>query len=153
MLPEERGNSSPLWHLGLSESTMRGWSKYCDRIFQAYLLGKHSVDPRMDVTLQSKNTWQYSSANVTASFCLCTLNSYSSKQELARDASRSWALKFMRRVRFSLHRKTPILPKAPVRERVITTGVSTLCDQLPHRSDKKCGRDSNLFGQSSWLRY
>lgn len=58
LLPGERGNSSSLWHLGTSESTIRGWRKYCDRIFQAYPLGKHFVDPRMVGTLKLKRTSQ-----------------------------------------------------------------------------------------------
>lgn len=122
-MSEERGNSSAARHLGLSESTIRGWRKYRDRIFQAaptrkaFRGPKNGRYPTIEKDLAEfvrKRRGQF--LPVHAELVQLKARELAREAGVPRDtfkASRSWVQKFMRRAGFSLRRRTSICQKLP----------------------------------------
>lgn len=123
LLAENRGNSSAARHLGVTESTIRGWMKFRERIFQAaptrkaFRGPKTGRFPEIEVDLAEfvrQRRGQFLPVN--AELVQIKARELAREAGVPRDtfkASRSWVQKFMRRAGFSLRRRTSICQKLP----------------------------------------
>ncbi|KAL1424619.1 hypothetical protein MTO96_020023 [Rhipicephalus appendiculatus] len=123
LLAKERGNSSAVRHLGVTESTVRGWRKCRDRIFQAAPTRKAFCGPKTGRFPKIEEDLAEFVRQRRGQFLPLNAELVQIKaRELAREAgvprdtfkaSRSWVQKFMRRAGFSLRRRTSICQKLP----------------------------------------
>lgn len=123
LLAKERGNSSAARHLGLTESTVRGWRKCRDHIFQAaptrkaFRGPKTGRFPKIEEDLAEFVRQRRSQfLPVNAEPVQIKAREFAHEAGVPRDsfkASRSWVQKFMRPAGFSLRRRTSTCQKLP----------------------------------------
>lgn len=120
ILSEDIGNSSAARRLGINESTIRGWQKNRDRIFQAAPTRKAFRGPKHGRRPELEKLADFIEERCGQFLPVNTEVIQLKARELAREAglsrnalkaSRSWLQKFMRRAEFSLHKRTSICQK------------------------------------------